>query len=184
MWPHPMKGGGTARGGGAARSVSAAAGRVGTRTAQTVRLPTRPGRLGSGREHDPRRHRQAGPRRPRPRREGHRPRPPRRRHGGHLHGAPPDARADRRDGDPGGCRRGRHLHPLGRAHDARAAHPRLAPRARRRRRAGRARRHDPRPTTSRSSRPRGVAEVFTPGAPTGDIVDFLRSRLAAPTSAT
>ena len=29
---------------------------------------------------------------------------------------------------------------------------------------------------------RGVAEVFTPGAPTGDIVDFLRSRLATPTA--
>ncbi len=31
---------------------------------------------------------------------------------------------------------------------------------------------------------RGVAEVFTPGAPTGEIVEFLRSRLAAspPTS--
>jgi methylmalonyl-CoA mutase C-terminal domain/subunit len=31
---------------------------------------------------------------------------------------------------------------------------------------------------------RGVAEVFTPGAPTGEIVDFLRTRLAASPSAT
>jgi methylmalonyl-CoA mutase C-terminal domain/subunit len=31
---------------------------------------------------------------------------------------------------------------------------------------------------------RGVAEVFTPGAPTGDIVEFLRTHLAAPASAT
>jgi methylmalonyl-CoA mutase, C-terminal domain len=30
----------------------------------------------------------------------------------------------------------------------------------------------------------GVAEVFTPGAPTGDIVEFLRTHLAAPASAT
>jgi methylmalonyl-CoA mutase C-terminal domain/subunit len=29
---------------------------------------------------------------------------------------------------------------------------------------------------------RGVAEVFTPGAPTGAIVEFLRSRLAAPST--
>ena len=31
---------------------------------------------------------------------------------------------------------------------------------------------------------KGVAEVFTPGAPTGDIVEFLRTHLAAPASAT
>ena len=46
---------------------------------------------------DPRRRRQARPRRARPRREDHRPRAARRRHGGHLHRPAPDARADRRD---------------------------------------------------------------------------------------
>ena len=93
---------------------------------------------------------EAGPRRPRSRRQDHRPHAARRRHGGDLHGAPPDARADRRDRDPGGCRRCRHLDPVRRAHDAGAAHPRPAGRERRRRRAGRRRRHDPRPTTSPS----------------------------------
>jgi hypothetical protein len=52
----------------------------------------------------PRRRRQARPRRARPRRQGRRPRAARRRHGGHLHRAAPDARADRRDHDPGGRR--------------------------------------------------------------------------------
>ena len=45
---------------------------------------------------DPSGHRQAGPRRPRPRREGHRARAARRRHGSDLHRPAPDARADRR----------------------------------------------------------------------------------------
>ena len=78
------------------------------------------------------RDRQAGSRRPRPRRQDHRPRPARRRHGGDLHRSPSDARADRRDGDPGGRRRGRDLDPLGRAHDARAADRRGAARRTRR----------------------------------------------------
>ena len=39
-------------------------------------------------------------------------------HGGDLHRAAPDARADRRDGDPGGRGRGRAVDPLRRAHDA------------------------------------------------------------------
>src|SRR5581483_7194626 len=95
-----------------------------------------------GRE-DSSRRREAGPRRARPRREDHRARAARRRHGGHLHGPAPDAGADRRDGDPGGCGRRRHLDPLGRAHDARAAHPRALARERRRGRRGRRRRHDP-----------------------------------------
>ena len=42
----------------------------------------------------------------------------RRRVRGHLHRPAPDARADRRDRDPGGRRRGRAVLPLGRAHDA------------------------------------------------------------------
>ena len=66
---------------------------------------------------------EARPGRTRPRREDHRPRPARRGHGGHLHGPPPDPRADRGDGDPGGRRRRGSVHPLGRPHDAR---PRIA----------------------------------------------------------
>ena len=80
-------------------------------------------------EQDPRRRRQARPRRPRPRREDHRARAARRGHGGDLHGPAPDARADRRDRDPGGRRRRRPLDPLRRAHDARAARRGAAARA-------------------------------------------------------
>src|SRR5581483_2511253 len=92
---------------------------------------------------DPRRRREAWPRRSRPRRQDHRPRAPRRRHGGHLHRPPPDSRADRRDDDPGGRGRGRHLDPLRRAHDARAAHLRAPSRGGSGRRRRRRRRHDP-----------------------------------------
>src|SRR5262245_21427167 len=106
-----------------------------------------PGHVGNGHsaqhDHDPRRHREGRPRRARPGCQGDRPRTARRRHGGDLHRPPPDSRAGGRDGDPGGCRRGRHLDPLGRAHDARAAHPRPAARTRRGRRARPGRRHDP-----------------------------------------
>src|SRR3712207_8000543 len=42
-------------------------------------------------------HRQARPRRARPRRQDRGPRPARRRHGGRLHRPAPDTRADRRD---------------------------------------------------------------------------------------
>ena len=77
-------------------------------------------RLPKSRDHaqDPRRRGQARPRRSRPRGEDHRPRAARRRHGGDLHGAPPDSRADRRDRDPGGRRRGRPVDPLRGPHDA------------------------------------------------------------------
>ena len=91
---------------------------------------------------DPSRHREARSRRTRPRREDHRARAPRRRHGGDLHRPPPDARADRRDGGAGGRRRGRHLDPVRRAHDARPEDPRRPARQRRRGRARRRRRHD------------------------------------------
>src|SRR5581483_6093596 len=74
--------------------------------------------------------RQARPGRARPRREDHRARAPRRGDGGDLHRAAPDAGADRGDRDPGGRGRGRHLDPLGRAHDARAAYPRASARKR------------------------------------------------------
>src|SRR6478672_3076589 len=85
---------------------------------------------------------QARPRRPRPGCEDHRPGPARRRHGGDLHGPPPDARADRRDRDPG--RRGRRwdLDPFRSAHDPRPADPRSLARERRRGRPGGARRDD------------------------------------------
>ena len=119
-----------------------------------------------------------GPRRARSRREDHRPRAARRRHGGHLHRPAPDARADRRDGDPGGRRRGRHLDPLRRAHDARAADPRAAARERRRGRARRRRRHDPAGRRGRAEA-QGVADVFGPGAATTEIVDFLRGAVPA-----
>ena len=72
-----------------------------------------------------------------------------------------------------------HLDPVGGAHDARAAVVARAARARRRRRAGGRRRDDSRRTTSRSLRERGVAAVFTPGAATGDIVEFLRANVPA-----
>ena len=121
--------------------------------------------------------REAGARRPRPRREDHRAGAPRRRHGGHLHGPPSDARADRRDGDPGGRRRRRDLDPLRRAHDARPSHRRPAPR----------RGADDVLVVVGGTVPTddavalkalGVAEVFGPGAPTGAIVEFLQSALA------
>src|SRR5215831_11891716 len=89
------------------------------------------------------RHCETGSRRARPRREDHRAGVARRRHGGHLHRSPPDARADRRDGDPGRRGRRRDLDPLRRAHDARAPHPRRAEGERRRRRARRRRGDDP-----------------------------------------
>ena len=133
------------------------------------RCPAEPSR-----PQDPRRRRQARPRRARPRREDHRPRAARRGHGGHLHRPAPDARADRRDGAPGGRRRRRAVDPLGRAHDARAARRGAAARAgapttSSSRSAGRSPR-----TTSRELKELGVAEVFTPGAPTSDIIDFIR----------
>ena len=89
-------------------------------------LRMRSRRHGGRNREDPRRRRQARPRRPRPRRQDHRPRPARRRHGGDLHRPAPDARADRRDGDPGGRRRGRPLDPLRRPHDAGAEGRRAA----------------------------------------------------------
>ena len=101
----------------------------------------------------------------------------RRRHGGHLHGSPPDPGADRRDGDPGGRRRGRHLHPLGGAHDARPQDSRRAE--------GRTASRTcvvvvggtiPKPDVEELKR-QGVAEVFTPGAPVSEIVEFLRERV-------
>ena len=88
--------------------------------------------------------RQAGPRRPRPRRQDHRPRPARRRLRGDLHRPAPDAGDDRRGGAAGGRRRDRPQHPVRRAHDAVPRHPRdLLRAARRRRRADLRRRHHP-----------------------------------------
>ena len=121
---------------------------------------------------------QAWPRRARSRRQDHRAHAPRRRHGGHLHGTPPDTRADRRDRDPGGRRRRRHLDPVRRAHDARAADPRPAEGERRGRRARRRGRHHPHRRHRRAEgagRRRGVHA----GRPTAQIVDFLRSKLDA-----
>ena len=46
-----------------------------------------------------------------------------------------------------------------------------------RRRAGRRRRDDPARGHSRSFKRKGVAEVFTPGAPTSEIVEFLREKV-------
>ena len=70
----------------------------------------------------------------------------------------------------------------GRAHDARAAHPRAA-----------ARRRAPRTCSSlvggtipqddiAELKQQGVAEVFTPGAPTSEIVDFLQSHVPVSSS--
>ncbi len=116
---------------------------------------------------------QAGARRARPGRQGHRPRAARRRLRGRLHRAAPDARADRRRRRPRGRRRARALAALGRA-----PHPRAA----------RDRRSSPPPgaTTSSSSSAGssptptspsleavGVARVFTPGRVAG------RDRLVA-----
>src|SRR6476661_203246 len=105
-----------------------------------------------GRE-DQSRRREARPGRARPRRQDHRPRAPRRRHGGHLHRSPPDSRADRRDRDPGGRGRRRHLDPVRRAHDPRAEDPRAPARERRRGRRGGRRRDDSR------GRRRGAAQA-------------------------
>jgi Asp-tRNA(Asn)/Glu-tRNA(Gln) amidotransferase A subunit family amidase len=109
--------------------------------------------------------RQAGARRTRPRREGHRQRVPRCRLRGHLHRAAPDARDDRERRGAGGRRRRRALDPVRRAHDAVPAHPRAAegrghgPRAgdRRRHHAGRG---------HRGARGAGRAPLFGPGTPT------------------
>src|SRR5256714_1063228 len=114
------------------------------------------------------RHREARPRRTRPRREDHRPRVARRRDGGDLHRPAPDSRADRRDGDPGGRRRSRHLDPLGCAHDARAAHPRAAARERRRRRARRRGRDRPDRRRGRAEAPGRGRGVRARGADVGD----------------
>ena len=94
-------------------------------------------------QEDPGRDREAGARRSRQGGEDHRAGASGRRDGGHLHGPPPDAGADRGDRDPGGRGRRRHLHPLRRAHDARAADPRRPARERGRGRARRRRRDDP-----------------------------------------
>ena len=67
---------------------------------------------------DPRGGGQAGARRPRSRGQGDRAGAARRGHGGHLHRPPPDPRADRGHGDPGGRRRDRALHPLRRPQHA------------------------------------------------------------------
>ena len=64
-------------------------------------------------------HRQARARRPRSRCQGARARPAGRRLRGRLHGAAADAGDGRQRGAPGGRRRGRAVHPLGCAHDAR-----------------------------------------------------------------
>src|SRR5205814_5802111 len=110
------------------------------RNARTA--PRSAGNLRRRGEEDPCGDREARSGRARPRGEDHRPRAARRRYGGHLHRLAPDPGADRRDGDPGGRGRGRHLDPLRRAHDARAADPRRAARERRGRRDRRRRRDD------------------------------------------
>ena len=92
---------------------------------------------------DPRAGRQAGPRRPRPRRQGGRRRAPRRGDGGGLHRTPPDARDDRHGGGAGGRRRGRSLDSVGRAHDPLSAGPAAARRDGPPRHAGHRRRHHP-----------------------------------------
>ena len=77
-------------------------------------------------------------------------------------GSAPDAGADRRDRDPGGRRRRRHLDPLRRAHDARAADPRRAEGERDRRRASSSSAARSRPTTRRSSRGRASRRSSRP----------------------
>ncbi len=83
--------------------------------------------------------------------------------------------ADRRDRDPGGRRRGRPLDPLRRSHDARPAVVELL----------REQGADDVVITVGGTIPAddipelkrlGVAEVFTPGSPTDDIVEFIRGR--------
>ena len=66
-------------------------------------------------------HRQARPRRPRPRCQGARPRAPRRGLRGHLHRAAPDAGDDRGRRRAGGRRRRRPVDPVRRPHGAAAA---------------------------------------------------------------
>ena len=87
--------------------------------------------------------------------------------------------ADRRDRHPGGRRRRRAVDPLGRAHDARPAIVELL----------REQEIDDVLVTVGGTIPAddipelkalGVAEVFTPGAPTQDIIDFIRG--AVPTA--
>ncbi len=134
-------------------------------------------------EEDPRRRGQARPRRARPWRQDHRSRPPRRRHGGHLHGPSPDARADRRDGDPGGRRRGRPLDPLRRAHDARAARGRAAEGAGRRGRRAHGGGDDPQRRHPASSRSSASTRSSRPGSPTDDIVEFIRGAVGQGASA-
>ena len=69
----------------------------------------------------------------------------------------------------------------GRPHDARPAHRRAAARAGHRRRRAHRRRDDPRRRHPRAQG-LGVAEVFTPGAPTQAIIDFIQDAVAARTS--
>ena len=96
-------------------------------------------------------------------------------HGGDLHRAAPDARADRRDRDPGGRRRGRAVDPVRRAHDARAAGDGAAQGAGRRRRGRDASGARSPSDDVEELKQLGVAEVFTPGASTQEAVDFIRS---------
>ena len=123
---------------------------------------------------DPRRRRQARPRRARPRREDHRPRAARRRHGGHLHGPAPDARADRRDGHPGGRRRRRAVDPLGRPHDARPARSSSCCASRASTTCWSPSAARSRPTTSPSSSGSAWPRCSRPGASTQDIIDFIQ----------
>ena len=131
-----------------------------------------------GRTH-PGGHRQARPRRARPRRQGRRPRAARRRHGGHLHRPAPDARADRRDRRPGGRRRRRPVGALRRAHDAVRPGRRAAAGARRRRHRRLRRRHHPRGRHPRARARSASPQVFTPGATTTEIVDWVRAHVGA-----
>ena len=87
-----------------------------------------------------------------------------------------NARADRRDRDQGGRRRSGDLDPFGRAHiDVGAEDRRRAAGERARRRAGR-RRDDP-ARGHGGAQAQGCRRVFTPGAPTSEIVEFLREKV-------
>ena len=98
-------------------------------------------------------------------------------HRGHLHRPAPDARADRRDRHPGGRRRRRPVGALRRAHDAvrqghRAAQASATPRdivvfG------GGIIPEDDIPELEEL----GVAKVFTPGATTTEIVDWVREHV-------
>ena len=125
---------------------------------------------------DPDRGGQARARRPRPRRQGHRPRAARRRPRGHLHRPAPDPRADRRDRHPGGRRRHRAVGALGCAHDA--VQEALGLLEERDARdivviGGGIIPEDDIPQLKEL----GVAEVFTPGAPTTKIVDWVKQNV-------